>query len=336
MKISNETKIGLMAVIGIVLLIFGFNFLKGNSVFKKETKVYAIYNDVLGLTKSNPVVVNGMKVGKIADIDGGKDLKNILVTVTFTQDVNIPTNSLAVINPNLLGSPSLEIQLGNATTYLHNGDTLITTASSGALDEAMKVINPVLYEVRNAVKSLDSVFQIVTNVFDEQTKKNVKDIIANLNLVSQSFAVSAKSLESMVDAETSPLSQSLRNINSITANLNTNNEKIDSIISNVQTASHKMAALQLEKMMDSLNVAINNFKDGADKLNSKDGSLGLLLNDKTLYHNLQSTANKVNILIDDIRVHPKRYVNISVFGKKSRGNYLTAPLIDDTLKVVKQ
>lgn len=336
MKISNETKIGLMAVIGIVLLIFGFNFLKGNSVFKKETKVYAIYNDVLGLTKSNPVVVNGMKIGKIADIDGGKDLKNILVTVTFTQDVNIPTNSLAVINPNLLGSPSLEIQLGNATTYLHNGDTLITTASSGALDEAMKVINPVLYEVRNAVKSLDSVFQIVTNVFDEQTKKNVKDIIANLNLVSQSFAVSAKSLESMVDAETSPLSQSLRNINSITANLNTNNEKIDSIISNVQTASHKMAALQLEKMMDSLNVAINNFKDGADKLNSKDGSLGLLLNDKTLYHNLQSTANKVNILIDDIRVHPKRYVNISVFGKKSRGNYLTAPLIDDTLKVVKQ
>lgn len=336
MKISNETKIGLMAIVGIVLLILGFNFLKGNSLFNKETKMYAVYNDVLGLTKSNPVVVNGMKVGKISGIDGGKDLKSILVTVSFSQDVNIPANSLAIINPNLLGSPSLEIQLGNSAKYLHDGDTLITTASSGALDEAMKVINPVLYEVRNAVKSLDSVLHIVSNVFDERTKNNIKDIIANLNSVSQSFAISAKSMEAMMDSKTGPLSQSLRNINSFTGNLSDNNAKMDSIITNIQITSNKMASLEISRLMDSLNIAINNFKEGSEKLNSREGSLGLLLNDKALYHNLQSTANKLNILIDDIRVHPKRYVNISIFGKKDKGNYLTAPLLDDTLKVVNQ
>ena len=88
--------------------------------------------------------------------------------------------------------------------------------------------------------------------------------------------------------------------------------------------------------MDTLNVAIENFKKGSEKINSKEGSLGLLLNDTKLYDNLQSTANKLNILIDDMRVHPRRYLNFSVFGKKAKGDYLSAPLIDDTLKVVKK
>jgi len=336
MTINNETKIGIMAVAGIVLLVLGFNFLRGKNLFKKETKMYAVYHDVLGLTKSNPVVINGLTVGKIESLDGGKDLKNIIVTVTFSKDVNIPSNSLAVINPNLLGSPSLEIRLGNSSGYLKDGDTLVTTASSGALDEALKVLNPVLYEVRNAVQSLDSVLNIVTNVFDVQTKNNIKDIVANLNTVSKSFAVSAQSLEVMLDAQNGALGQSLKNVNVFTKNLNSNNAKLDSIMENARITSYKLAQLDLKKTMDSLNVAINDFKEGASKLNSKEGSLGLLLNDKKLYHNLQSTTNKMNILIDDIRVHPKRYVNISIFGKKDKGNYLTAPLIDDTLKVVNQ
>jgi len=336
MTINNETKIGIMAVAGIVLLVLGFNFLRGKNLFKKETKMYAVYHDVLGLTKSNPVVINGLTVGKIESLDGGKDLKNIIVTVTFSKDVNIPSNSLAVINPNLLGSPSLEIRLGNSSGYLKDGDTLVTTASSGALDEALKVLNPVLYEVRNAVQSLDSVLNIVTNVFDVQTKNNIKDIVANLNNVSKSFAVSAQSLEVMLDAQNGALGQSLKNVNVFTKNLNSNNAKLDSIMENARITSYKLAQLDLKKTMDSLNVAINDFKEGASKLNSKEGSLGLLLNDKKLYHNLQSTTNKMNILIDDIRVHPKRYVNISIFGKKDKGNYLTAPLIDDTLKVVNQ
>jgi phospholipid/cholesterol/gamma-HCH transport system substrate-binding protein len=108
------------------------------------------------------------------------------------------------------------------------------------------------------------------------------------------------------------------------------------IFSRIQKATANFAAIDLKKTLDTLNVAVNNFKAGSEKINSKDGSLGLLLNDKTLYNNLESTSNKINILLDDIRVHPKRYVNFSVFGKKDKGNYITAPLIDDTLKVVNQ
>lgn len=336
MKINNETKIGIMAIVGIALLVLGFNFLKGKNLFKKETHIYAVYQDVQALAKSNPVVVNGLQVGRVENLDGGKDLRRIVVTVNLTKDVNIPNNSLAVINPNLLGSPSLEIQLGNSTTYLKNGDTLLTTLSGGAFDEALKAINPVLYEVKNAVKSLDSVLHVVTGVFDVTTKNNIKSIVANLNTTTASFALSAASLRELLNTQNGALSSSLNNVNTFTANLNSNNEKLNNILENARKASAKFADIDLKNTLDTLNIAVENFKQGSEKINSKDGTLGLLLNDKKLYDNLQETANKLNILIDDIRVHPKRYVNVSVFGKKDKGDYLTSPLLDDTLKAVKK
>lgn len=336
MKINNETKVGLLTIVGVVLLVIGFNFLKGNGLFKKNRTVYAVYQDVQGLSKSNPVVINGLQIGRIANLDGGKDMKRIVVTVSLSKDVNIPTNSLAVINPNLLGSPTLEIQLGDTSTYLKNGDTLLTTLSGGAFDEALKLINPVLYEVRNAVKSLDSVLTTITGVFDARTKNNIQSILGNVNLATASFVNTSESLQKMMDAQTGALAQSLNNVNSFTANLNSNNRKVDSILENSKIFSQKLSEIDLAKTLDTLNIAINNFKEGADKINSKDGSLGLLLNDKTLYNNLEATSNKINILLDDIRVHPRRYVNFSIFGKKDKGNYITAPLTDDTLKVVNQ
>jgi phospholipid/cholesterol/gamma-HCH transport system substrate-binding protein len=336
MKINNETKIGVMAVFGIVLLVFGFNFLKGKSLFKKERHIYAVYQEVQLLTKSNPVFINGVQVGTISNLDGGKDMRRIVVTVNLTKEINIPDNSLAVINPPLLGSASLEIQLGSSSTFLKNGDTLLTTLSGGAFDAALKIINPVLYEVRNSVKSLDSVLHIITGVFDPGTKNNIKGIVANLNTTTASFALSAKSLQLLLNLQNGALASTLNNVNAFTANLNSNNEKLNSILENAKVVSAIFADINLKNTLDTLNAAVVNFKQGAEKINSKDGSLGLLLNDKALYNNLQSATNKINILLDDIRVHPKRYVNFSVFGKKDKGNFITNPLVDDTLKVFKK
>jgi phospholipid/cholesterol/gamma-HCH transport system substrate-binding protein len=193
----------------------------------------------------------------------------------------------------------------------------------------------VLYEVKNAVKSLDSVLHVVTGVFDPAAKNNIKGILANLNTTTASFALSATSLQQMLNQQNGALASALQNVNAFTANLNANNEKLNGILSNTQKATANFASIDLKPTLDTLNAAVRNFKEGSAKINSKDGSLGLLLNDKKLYNNLEETSNKINILIDDIRVHPRRYVNISVFGKKDKGNYLSAPLIDDTIKVKK-
>lgn len=333
MKINNETKIGALAIVGILALIIGFNFLKGKSFFKKEKYVYAVFEDIQGLGNSNPVVINGLQIGHIANLDGGKLLKRIVVTVELTKDILIPNNSLAVINPSLLGSVSLEIKLGNSNTYLKNGDTLLTTLSGGAFDEALKMINPVLYEVRNAVKSLDSVLHIISSVFDPATKHNIKGAIENLNTITASFTISAANLQTLLNPQTGALASSLRNVNAFTENLAGNNSKLNTIMNNAEKVSTNMANLNLQRTLNTLDSAANQLKAGIAQLNSKNGSIGLLLNDTKLYENLSSTSNKINILLDDIRVHPKRYLTISVFGKKDKGNYITAPLIDDTLKL---
>ncbi len=334
MKLNNETKIGILAVAGIIVFILGFNFLKGKNLFKKDKYLYAVYENIQGLTKSNPVVINGLQIGNIADLDGGKDLKRILVSVNLTEDFDIPNNSLAVINPNLLGSTSLEIKLGNSNVYLKPGDTLLTTLSGGAFDEAMKLLNPVLYEVRSAVQSLDSVLNIIGSVFDPNTKNNIKGILENLNTTTASFAFSAVSLQTLLNTQNGALAKSLDHVNEFTNNLAANNDRLTSIMSNADKASTNFANLDFQKTLSTLDNSVNEFKAGIEKINSKDGSLGLLLNDTKIYDNLSSTTNKINILLDDIRVHPKRYLTISVFGKKDKGNYITAPLIDDTLKML--
>jgi phospholipid/cholesterol/gamma-HCH transport system substrate-binding protein len=238
--------------------------------------LYAVYQNVQGLSKSNSVIINGLPVGTISNLDGGKDMKEIVVTVNLTKDVNIPTNSLAVINPNLLGSTVMEIQLGNSTTFLKAEDTLITSLSGGAFDEAFKLINPVLYEVRNAVKSLDSVLHIITAVFDPTVKNNVRGIIENLNTTTASFANISQSLQEMMNAQTGTLSRSIENVNAFTANLNSNNEKLNEILGNAQIASAKFASIDLKETLDTLNAAVANFKICSEKINSKEGSLGLL------------------------------------------------------------
>jgi phospholipid/cholesterol/gamma-HCH transport system substrate-binding protein len=333
MKINNETKIGILAVVGIAALVIGFNFLKGKNLFRKERYIYAIYEDVQGLNKSNPVVINGLQVGTIANLNGGKDLRHIVVSVSLNKDINIPDNSLAVINPNLLGSTSLEIKLGNSTRNLKIGDTLITTLSGGAFDEALKMINPVLYEVRSATRSLDSVLHIIASVFDPVTKNNIQGILENLNATTASFALSAVSLQSLLNPEKGALGQSISNINSFASNLAGNNDTLNSIMKNASIASANFAQLNFNRTLTSLDSTVNALNAGIQKINSKEGSLGLLLNDTKVYENLTSTSNKLNILLDDIRVHPKRYISFSIFGRKDKGNYITAPLIDDTLKI---
>lgn len=333
MKINNETKVGALAVVGIVFLILGFNFLKGKTFFKKDRQLYAVYEDIQGLNKSNPVVINGLQVGKIANLDGGKTLKRIVVTVTLTEDINIPTNSLAVIKPTLLGSISLEIKLGNSNSYLKSGDTLITTLSGGAFDEALKMLNPVLYEVRNATKSLDSVLHIIGSVFDQNAKNNIKGMLQNLNDVTASFTITAASMNTLLDPHNGAFAKTLQNANSFSSNLAANNQKVTDIMASANTAASKFASLDMQKTLTKLNNTIDDLQAGIAKINNNNGSLGLLLNDTKLYNNLTSTSNKINILLDDIRVHPKRFLGFSVFGKKDKGNFLTAPLIDDTLKV---
>ena len=328
MTISNETKVGSLTAISIVLLILGVNFLKGKSLGGKNTHYAASFSDIQGLAKGNPVVINGKEVGAIYETDGGKDMRRIAVTINMKEDVNIPQDAYAVITKSLLGNVQLEIKLGNSTTYKKSGDTLATTAAGDFLGDAMKKLDPVLYQVTNAVKTLDTLLGTVNSVFDPNTKNNIKGMMENLNKTTASLALSSASLQTMLTSQTGTIAKTLDNVSSFTGALKDNNEKLTQTMSNVQTATEKFAKLDVEKTLTALNGTITELKSIVGKVNSDKGSLGLLMNDTKLYNNLNATSNKINLLLDDVRLHPKRYVNISVFGKKDKTVPLMVPLPD--------
>jgi phospholipid/cholesterol/gamma-HCH transport system substrate-binding protein len=327
-KISNETKVGTIAVVAVTLLILGFNFLKGKKLFSSSKDVIARFENVQGLTNSNPVMVNGLQVGTVYSLSPSKDMREILVTLNITSDINIPSNSIAVIKPSLLGITSLDINLGNAQTYLKHKDTISTMANAGTLDNILKKVDPVLFEVTNAVSSLDSFLKNMNSIVDPRAKNNIGSALDNLNKITTSLTLSAASLEILLNTQTGTMAKTLNNLSSVTGNLASNNDKITGVITNLDKTATNLSQLDLKGTLDSLNGTISNLKSLVGKLNSNDGTIGLLLNDPNLYKNLASTANKLNILIDDVRVNPKRYVNISILGKKNSSPPLSYPLPD--------
>lgn len=333
MKISNETKVGALTVVAITLLILGFNFLKGKTLFKTGNYIYAKYTDSKGLKVSNPVLINGFEVGSVSDIENAdKNLSAIIVTIKLKDNYNIPTNSVASIESSLLGSPQVLISMGNAPSYLKTGDSIHTVANPGMLDNVMNQLTPVTNQVKVTLHSLDSVLNNINTIFDPTTKNNMQQVIANINRTTASLAVSSASIQNMMNAQTGAIAQSMNNVASFTKNLSDNNEKVTHLLANVETATGNLSKADIAGSVDQLKATIQRLNGILEKVSSTDGSLGKLMNDPALYNNLSNTIRSANILLDDLRLHPKRYVNISVFGRKDKDGPLTAPLPVDSTK----
>lgn len=329
MKIANETKIGIIGVVAVAILILGFNFLKGKSLFSKSHSVFAKYHNVQGLANSNPVLINGMQVGTVYSITPtDKNMKEILVNINLTKDVNIPINSVAVIKPSLLGTTSIDIKLGDAPTYIGKNDTIMTDASPGVFNEALAKVDPVLYQVTKAVKSIDSVLVAVNSILDPNAKNNISQMLGNLNKTTANLVGTSASLQELLNTQTGALAKTLNNLNAFTSNLNGNNEKINSMLGNLDKTSANLAALDLKATLAKIDAAMSDLKGIVGKVNSNNGTLGLLLNDTKLYNNLTATTNKLNLLIDDLKTNPKRYISLSIFGKKNTSPGLSVPLPD--------
>lgn len=320
MKIANETKIGVLAVVAITGLILGFNFLKGSSLFEHTKKLYAVFSNVEGLEVSNAVQVNGLNIGSVAAInESDRDLtRGIVVTIILKKNVHIPRNSMGVINSGLISSSTIVITRGDDTQFLNDGDTLRTLQKPNLLSQVQQSVNPVIVQLNGTLQSLDSLIQVVGALFDPKLKGNLTSIVANL-------ATSSASLQVLLNAQTGALAHALKNVDQFTGNLASNNEHVTSTLSNLDKTSANLAAAKIPETLESLQSTITELKGVVNKMNSNNGSLGLLLNDKKLYQNLEGTSRSLNILLDDVRIHPKRYVNISVFGRKDKSGPLTAP-----------
>src|SRR4030095_10505205 len=189
MKISNETKVGLLTITALTLLILGFNFLKGKELFNRSKKIYAVFGDLGPLTKSNEVKINGYVIGKVYELKAkDKDISGTVATITLTEDVNIPANAEAHITSRLVGSSFIAIEKGDSTTYLKPGDTLKTRADIGILDDVKAQLNPTLLKVRSTLDSLSVVFSGINRTLSSEAKGNIQQTLGNLNQASNSLS----------------------------------------------------------------------------------------------------------------------------------------------------
>ncbi len=324
MKISNELKVGALTAVAIVILILGFNFLKGTDLTKRSEKLYAVFPNVKGLAVSNAVIINGLPVGKVSNMaETDPNMSGIIVEINLDKHINIPENSLVTINSELLGSGSLEILMGNSGTLAASGDTLESVVKAGLMDNLSENISPTIDNVNSTLTELQVLIKKTSAIMDDGTDKNLRSIIANLEH-------STASLDRLISSQNGVLMKSLNNVESITGNLASNNEKISNTLGNLEATSAKFAAADIEQVLQSVSGTMQKLETTVEKISSTDGSLGMLLNDRQLYNEIRETNRSLTTLLDDVRVNPKRYVSISVFGRKDKGPMLQAPIYDTT------
>lgn len=332
MKISNEVKVGVLAIVAIFVLVVGFNFLKGANVFSKPFTLYARFPNIGSLEKSNQVKINGLSVGTVyAFTPADKEVNSIIVEIHLNKDITIPDSSIAFIDGSVLGSAYINIEKGKGSRYLKSGDTISTRLDAGLLGNIQTQLAPTLTRVNQTLDSLKIAIGSIASVFDPNTKSNLQTVVANL-------AISSAQLSRLLSDQSGMLAKSLQNINSVTENLARNNDAITSSVRNVEVTTSKLANANIEGMVAALQATINELKNTIGNINSNKGTLGLLMNDRKLYDQMNGTTDRLNktllsaeILFDDIRLHPKRYVNISVFGGKKGGEPITSPGIKDTI-----
>jgi phospholipid/cholesterol/gamma-HCH transport system substrate-binding protein len=214
---------------------------------------------------------------------------------------------------------------------LKDRDTIPTDFSDEFLTNFINSkVDPLLGTVKSTVSSVDSILFQAREVLDEENRRNLALSMKNLQAISTSFLQVSKSLETLMDSRNGALGKSLEHVEKITGNLNANQSKVNQTMQNLEQTSKQLTELDLGKTMHQLNQGLQQLQTTLNKLNSKEGTAGLLMSDPTLYKNLTATTNKVNVLLDDIRMHPSRYIHVSVFGKKNKQNPLQVALPDTT------
>ncbi len=334
-KVSNETKVGALTAIAITLLVLGFNFLKGRSSHGKLF-LYAKFKNVEGLVAANPITINGFVVGTIDEVkESDRDLTGILVKMKLTKDIRVPNNAEAIISSNPLGTTSVIIQYAADTTglrsYFKNGDTIRSGVSNGLLNVLTDRLDPTLTDLRGTLRSLDTVMRNVNSVFDESTRGNIQGVMANANLATGHVVTTTYQLEKLLQAQSGALARTMNNAADFSQTIADSKVKYNSILTNLETTTATLSRMELDRTIRKFNEAADGLKAAVDKVNSKDGSIGALLNDRKMYDNLTSTTNSMNLLLQDLRLHPKRYINISIIGRKDKSTPLMKPLDTDSL-----
>ena len=308
MKISKEAKVGILAIVTISMLYFGFSFLKGSDFFSTTDQYYVIYDNIGSLQPSNPIKLNGVPVGQVKSTELLQERGNVvLVTLDINRNIILTKGTKAMLTSELLGGSALVLQIPTGAPRLKEGDTLTADSEKGIQALLQEKALPVVKNADSLIVSLNKII----NQFD-------KTGYALYKLLSTTDQT-ALGINGMVEQNRQAIAATLANINALSSALIETEKGIKPILGNLQTTTDSLKALRLGETLAQANAAVATLQKSLTALEQGQGTAGKLLKDQALYDNLNRTIVSVNKLMTNFRQYPKRYVNVSVFGKKDKG-----------------
>ena len=294
-----------MAIAAIALFIFGYNFLKGKNLLEDSRTFYAVYDQVEGLSKSSAVTINGLQVGTVIDIRIREDAK-LVAEMNIKNDYPFSKSSVAEIyGGDLIGGKSVAIVPDfENKTMAKSGDTLKGKIEVGLLELVNDKLSPLQQKIEDGVSSVDTLLNSINYIMDESTNKSLKNSILKFNETVDHLNSTAAQIDNLLARNTESFENSLNNVSEMS-------DKFNQIADTLSQVEFNKIVKDLEKSLAQLNSI-------AEKVNSGEGSLGMLINDDKMYVNLEKATKQLEELLQDMKLNPKRYVHFSVFGKKNR------------------
>lgn len=315
MKIKKEIKIGVLIVIATGLLFWGLNYLKGNNPFVKERFFYALYDNVEGLNSSSKVTINGLKVGKVNTISiNAIDSGLVIVKFSLDQEIQIPDLSIAEIySLDLMGNKGIQLKFINSNTFYNIGDTVLSATEQDLKDQVSAQMLPLKLKAEDLMVSIEDAVKVVKDLFNKTNTDNIQGTLRNLNKTFKTLEHTSTELDSLLTNNRGRIDSIFINVNSITANLRNNNEQISFILKNLASVSDSLAKSKLLSTINNANRTLESVYNIMSKIERGEGTMGLLINNDSLYNNLNKSSQDLDKLLVDLRENPKRYLHYSLF-----------------------
>lgn len=310
MKITREVKTGIVAVSVIALFIWGFNFMKGLNLFDGPSKTYLTeYSNVQGLNTASVVTINGVEVGKVINIMFNKDPEKrgrLIVEFSVENDFEFSKQSVAKIySASLMGGKSLAVVPSYEGEMAKPGDFLTGEIESDIFSSVTEKLNPLQAKVEDVIVSADSLMTSLTDVLDAKSRAHLKSSISQLNSTITNFKTISERVDKLIQTNEEKLGTTLANAEIMTSNL--------------AKLSDTLVDANLGLTVKNLEATVTNLNKILASVESGEGTLGKLVKDERMYNNLANSSKELEELLREMKLHPKRFVHFSLFGKKDKG-----------------
>ena len=304
LKITKEVKTGLLVLSALALLIFGYNFLKGKNLLSNNKVFYALYDNVEGLDTSSKVTINGLAVGKVLDIDFTDGTGKLKVTFNVENDFKFGENSVAKIySSGIIGGKNLAIiPEKNPTVMAVNKQVLSSVIEPGLLGAFSNKLDPIQKKISVVLDEATVMATSINRVLNKENTANISKSLKTLTSTLETLNTTTGSVKRLVAANEKSLSLTIDNFKNSSENIN--------------KFSKEVSEMEISKLSTDLDKLMKDFSSIASKLDSNSGTVGKLVNDPTVYNNLDRATKQLEQLLQDVKLNPKRYVHFSIFGKK--------------------